>query len=191
MTEAKPIDRALLTEEVSARFLAKVALPEDADGCMVWIACRGKNGYGRFGLGGGWVYAHRVAYELFVGKIPPGLVIDHLCRNRACVRPDHLSPVTNRDNILAPGSLSWAAAKAAQTHCVRGGHLLTGENLVRRSVARGVRDCRACNNATSAARRARVQRGEQWTEADFLAYADARYLQLTGLRPDRPEVQTK
>lgn len=65
--------------------------------CWTWIACLQRNGYGKVGyrLGDGkyrtWL-AHRLSYELLVGPIPPGLVIDHLCRNRACINPDHMRP---------------------------------------------------------------------------------------------------
>jgi hypothetical protein len=64
-------------------------------GCWVWRRTRSKAGYGQMYIDGKMVYAHREYYESYVADIPPGLVIDHLCRNRACCNPDHLEPVTS------------------------------------------------------------------------------------------------
>lgn len=89
------------------RFWAKVQKTET---CWLWTAAKNGPGYGQFGLGtreDGLVFAHRFAYELVVGPIPEGLVIDHLCRTPACVRPDHLEPVTMRENMRR-GDCPWA-----------------------------------------------------------------------------------
>lgn len=99
------------------RFVAKVD-NFDVDGCWLWVGAIDKNtGYGRFHAGDGrrTVNAHRFAYETFVGPIPPGLDLDHLCRVRACVRPSHLEPVTRRENLLRGETL--AAAHAANRDC--------------------------------------------------------------------------
>lgn len=77
------------------RFWAKVA---KSDGCWQWMAARTPKGYGQFAPHRRHVYAHRYVYELVVGPIPEGLTIDHLCRNRGCVRPDHLEVVTRGEN---------------------------------------------------------------------------------------------
>jgi hypothetical protein len=84
--------------------------------------------------------AHRVVYELLVGKIPKGKYLDHLCRVRRCVNPDHLEPVTARENTLR-SPISPAALNSLKTHCPRG-HEYAGDNL---GVYRqGSRYCRAC-----------------------------------------------
>jgi hypothetical protein len=67
-------------------------------GCWLWNGRPGRNGYGRISIGNRVLYVHRVSYEHHVGPIPAGLTIDHLCRVRLCVRPDHLEPVTRAEN---------------------------------------------------------------------------------------------
>lgn len=82
-----------------------------ASGCWQWTGAILDTGYGVLTEGGknGKVFrAHRVAYELFIGPIPEGLVLDHLCHNRWCVNPEHLEAVTNHVNVLRgnmPGSV--------------------------------------------------------------------------------------
>ena len=85
---------------ISARFWAKV---DKTETCWLWTGGQSA-GYGRFGFKGRPnLGAHRFAYELLVGPIPPGLDLDHLCRVRNCVNPDHLEPVTRRENLLLRG----------------------------------------------------------------------------------------
>jgi hypothetical protein len=117
------------------RFMEKV---EQTETCWLWLGARGHAGYGQFWLDGRLVGAHRAAYQLFVGPIPVGLTLDHLCRVRRCVRPDHLEAVTNRENILR--GANHVAAQARQTHCLRG-HEFAGDNL---RVRQGKRYCQAC-----------------------------------------------
>ena len=76
------------------------ATPEQNSGCWLWLGATTDNGYGSFWADGRSHRAHRFAYAQFVGPIPSGLTLDHLCRNRICVNPKHLEPVTDRENIL-------------------------------------------------------------------------------------------
>lgn len=104
------------------RFDAKW-IPEPNSGCWLWTGCLMPNGYGQI-QHRGTLYAHRVAYELYVGPIPADLTIDHLCRTRSCVNPAHLEPVTFEENIRRG---EWHNPR---THCKRG-HPLSGENVLR------------------------------------------------------------
>ena len=78
------------------RFLRHV---DKTETCWQWTGCCDKSGYGRFGFRGKIALAHRAAYVLFKGEIPHHLEIDHLCRNRGCVNPDHLEAVCHIENI--------------------------------------------------------------------------------------------
>ena len=123
------------------RFLTKVHM---TDNCWTWTASKNRDGYGQFHVAGAKFAAHRWLYQLFVGPIPTGLELDHLCRNPACVRPSHLEPVTHRENVLR--GASPIAAHAAKTHCSQG-HPYDEENTGRR--AAGWRQCRMCHRDQS------------------------------------------
>jgi hypothetical protein len=89
------------------RFAAKTQ--PGPDGCIIWTGAVDPTGYGRFSLAGQMLYAHRVAYQWAHGPIPQGLDLDHLCRVRACVNPDHLEAVNRRTNLLrSPLTLTTA-----------------------------------------------------------------------------------
>ena len=131
------------------RIWAKIS-PEPNSGCWLWTGGLGSNlGYGKFNH----KQAHRAAYEAFRGPIPPGLTIDHLCRTPSCVNPDHLEPVTHRENILRGRSLF--AMNAKKTHCPRG-HPLFGDNVYIRIDHRG-RECKSCRAAAERARQKRLR----------------------------------
>lgn len=114
----------------------------DPNGCWLWTGSREPKGYGRFWLNGQQFKAHRAAYELLVGPIPEGLVLDHLCRVRVCVNPAHLEPVTNRENILRGEGRT--AVQARRTHCPKGHPYDEANTIVRQRHGRPTRQCRAC-----------------------------------------------
>lgn len=146
--------RSTVSEFIAAAW-KKIAV--DESGCWVWQGLLSSSGYGLMSVGGRRTQAHRWTYENIGGhQIPDGLVMDHLCRNRACVNPDHLEPVTNRTN-LARG-VSFTGINLRKTHCPQG-HEYTPENTY---VARGrfpdssgMRKCRTCGTEQKRAQRAR------------------------------------
>ena len=110
--------------------------------CWVWQRAKDSKGYGRFKREEGRnTSAHRIGYDLAKGPVPPRLVIDHLCRNRACCNPDHLEAVTNAVNTRR-GLKS--ALRTPPTHC-RNGHLYTSQT--ERFDRLGRRSCRECARA--------------------------------------------
>jgi len=118
------------------RFLNRIENVSES-GCWLWVGSL-RGGYGILYAQGRRVSVHRYSYEWFVGPVPQGFLLDHLCRVRNCVNPDHLEPVTNRENVLR--GIGPTAENARKTHCIRG-HALTGENLY---VNQGSRYCQAC-----------------------------------------------
>lgn len=135
-----------------AAFWAKV---DKSGECWEWTARRQTHGYGQLLWDGKWRLAHRIAYEMANGPVPAGRELDHLCSNKACVRPDHLEAVTHRENILRASS-GFASINAAKTHCPRG-HEYTPENTMRFGPEDRWRWCRTCSRETNRARRARLK----------------------------------
>lgn len=127
------------------RFRAKYTVCPTT-GCWNWTASCTSNGYGQFHINSGAkrnVGAHRWAYETLVGCVPDGLQLDHLCRNRRCVNPAHLEPVTPQVNTLRGATLP--ARNARKTHCPQG-HMYGAPGPDNR------RRCPECNKAKSLAR---------------------------------------
>lgn len=161
--------RARHTDSVSDRLWARVDRSGD---CWLWTGALDRNGYGRISTGGRGdpiAFVHRVAYELIVGPIPDGLVIDHLCRNRACCNPDHMEPVTDAENKRR--GFSPSAVNARKTHCKRG-HELSGDNVLVNGTGRSCRECR--RDREREARRAagigpRTRRSDPQTSRDAAA----------------------
>jgi hypothetical protein len=133
----------MLTAKDIDRFWSHVDRTEE---CWLWQGSRlaQRGGYGLFGIKrqgqGRTLRAHRVAYEISVGPIPDGLDLDHLCRIPACVRPDHLEPVTRRVNTLR--GKGPTARNAVKTRCANG-HEFTPENTYVTRDGRH-RACRTC-----------------------------------------------
>jgi len=103
--------------------------PEPNSGCWLWVGSYGNAGYGQISINKKHKYAHRVGYELYRGKIPDGLNIDHLCRVPCCVNPWHLEAVTQKENVRrGENSKALRLRHAMKTHCKKG-HPLSGDNL--------------------------------------------------------------
>lgn len=132
------------------RFMKSIS-PEPNSGCWLWLGAVDRKGYGTISIatGGGKkraAFAHRISHELFRGAIPTGMEIDHLCRLPCCVNPDHLEPVTHRENDLR--GFGAPAMNARKTHC-SSGHPFTPENTYYAGKGRHRRTCRTCKQVWS------------------------------------------
>lgn len=139
MTPVKKTCSGCEAEQPPERFWSKV---DKTDSCWLWTGATAGAGYGQLWVGGRRVYVHRFAYEQFVGPIPEGFQIDHLCRIHNCVNPAHLEAVTQRENVLR--GVAPPAVNAQKTHCPQG-HAYDAKNV------RGDRICRPCHRAQNRA----------------------------------------
>jgi len=147
--------------EAIERFKSKYIVNE-ISGCWIWTGAHccshysKKWPYGHFmsatrSKGGKQVMAHRFSYEFYRGKIPDGLVLDHLCRNTLCVNPDHLEIVTRKENTNR-----GVIHERTKTHCPQG-HPYSGENLYVKPS--GKRECRICRREQVLRHEAKVRNG--------------------------------
>ncbi len=143
LADLSPADR-IRQEKIRRRFEKRIVFA--SSGCWEWTGALTSAGYGLMQTGertpaGNYkpTYTHRLAYELYVGPIPKGLSIDHLCRNPRCANPSHLEAVPIGVNVLRGTGMSAMHAKAI--HCKRG-HLKTPANMYIRPD--GYRECRLC-----------------------------------------------
>lgn len=134
-----------------SNFVIKIKVDE-LTGCWLWQAQISREGYAKFQIGRKNSLAHRVAYEYWMGKIPKGLEIDHLCRNRICVNPDHLEAVTHLENMKRSHPNNQYKNTS---HCIYG-HPFSGENLYIQP--NGERRCRMCRRRTSSEYLQRVKK---------------------------------
>lgn len=149
--------------QVKQRFWAKVNVGADTE-CWPWTAYRGLAGYGQFAFHRRRLeQAHRVAWQLTYGPIPPGLFICHRCDNPPCVNPRHLFLGTRTDNVRDMWSKGRAYGgpqiMAAKVEC-KHGHAFTAENT-HHNRKTGARECRACHRQRETIRRQARQVGSK------------------------------
>jgi HNH endonuclease len=139
--KAKELLLSEVTPSMIERFWKYVRKTER---CWPWLGGTSSQGYGRFlGMNGRIILPHRFSYLLAHGEIAPETVIDHICRNPFCVNPEHLRPLTAKENVLIGAGIT--AQNHQKLFCKRG-HPLSGENL-RTKGNRKARICRECDNA--------------------------------------------
>lgn len=122
------------------------------DNCWVWDGYISKYGYGRVKVNYKFKHVHRAVYEMLVSPIQDGLVLDHLCRNRACCNPSHLEPVTVKENILR--GIGLASINSKKT-CCKYGHPYDADNTY---ILKNKRYCKICERAKT--KRLRSQKKE-------------------------------
>ena len=137
----------------AASLVAALCVETDS-GCLEWRGKLNRDGYGWVSINNRSNGIHRHLYEEVAGKVPQGLELDHLCRNRACCRLSHLEPVTHRENVRR-----GLVANVLHTGFCRNGHPRNDENLY---IWNERNFCRACNRA--AVKRAKARRAQETTE---------------------------
>ncbi len=115
--------------------------------CWIWLWCKDVNGYGRVRVDGAARLAHRATYILLRGDVPANLELDHLCRQPACINPDHLEPVTHLENMRR-------GEEANRTHCPQGHTYDETNTYVRKDESR---QCRSCHVIQERQRRLRLR----------------------------------
>lgn len=146
-----------MTESIADK-LAKYV--DQNPSCWLWVGLQDRRGYGMTRVDGRIVFAHRAAYEHWVGPIPSGLELDHLCRIHSCVNPAHLEPVTHAENVRR-GYAGPQRHPYSPTHCAAGHERSEANTIVR---ANGERRCRVCRKAQDAAQyRSHLSRGRDPT----------------------------
>lgn len=144
-----PLATSRIVGDTEARFWSYVE-QDDETGCWNWTGSTSPDGYGVLRIDGRTAYMPRWSYELLAEPIADGLEPDHLCRNRACVNPGHLEPVTHKVNVLRGESPQ--AINARKTHCIRG-HEFTPANTYPIRDGRGCLTCRKRRDAERYRRR--------------------------------------
>lgn len=139
-------------DSLPLRLREKIRVNQES-GCWEWTACVTATGYGRAWNGKRPDWAHRVVYELLRGAIPHGKVIDHLCRIRHCVNPDHLEPVTDAENTARGDNSDVTRARHRAKRFCKRNHPLFGDNVYHSPAGRRV--CRKCHVIHKAAYNAR------------------------------------
>ena len=127
------------------RFFTKI---KEVGSCWEWTSSIRKDGYGQFSFNGKPVLTHRFSFELFKGYIPINLDLDHLCRNRKCVNPDHLEAVTRSENLIRGNAvLKRGVEQSQKTHCPQGHQYLDDNLYVWKNEKNNTeRHCRKCHN---------------------------------------------
>ena len=142
--------RGEMKTTILQRLFDRIEVTEE---CWTWTGPRTGKGYGKAYSHPATRSVHRLLYEIVVGAVPDGFELDHLCRNRACARWDHLEPVTHREN-LRRSPLTMPSINAAKTHCPKG-HEYDAQH------SRGERACRTCNRLRMRVKRASLDESKE------------------------------
>lgn len=141
-TQAPSRCRHVRIKSLEERFWAKVC--KQPNGCWLWQGALSTAGYGTFNLGrrgAGYEYAHRISYAWAYGDMPAGQELDHLCRIRRCVNPQHLESVSHRINVFRGDAPTIRIAISGKCH---NGHEINTENMYFRKDRPGKWNCRVC-----------------------------------------------